>query len=283
MTVVRDRPDRCPGALRPWPAEDGLLVRLRLIGGRVNAASLLSLAELAERFGDGRVRVTGRANLQVRGLPGVGGRLADEVLAALDGTGLLPSTSHELVRNVMMSPLTGISGGRGDLRPLAAELDALLCAIPNLAELPARFLFVLDDGRGDLVDRGCDLGLVALDERVGQVRVGDSWGEVIPLPSAASHLIRLAETFLRARGVGPTAAWHVVELGQPLAPTSVADPRLPAPAEPMPFGAVPGGEHVPVPETGLDLAVAATLAGRADTLVVTPWRGILIPDEGSHV
>ncbi len=269
--------------MRPWPAEDGLLVRLRLIGGRVSAGSLRSLAEVSERFGDGHVHVTHRANLQVRALPGVNGRLTDDVLAALEATGLLPTRSHELVRNVMLSPLSGLSGGRSDLRLVAAELDSLVCASPPLAELPARFLFVLDDGRGDLLDRACDLGLVALDDRLAQLRVGDGWGEVIPLASAASELARLAETFLSVRGDGPTAPWHVVELPEPFAPAQVGDPRLPEPTAAVPFGVVPGGAHLRVPEAGLDLATVTAVTARADTLVVTPWRGILIPDEGSHV
>ena len=283
MNVIRHREDRCPGALRPWPAEDGLLVRLRLIGGRVSSGSLRSLAEVSERFGDGHVHVTSRANLQVRGLPGAGDRLDDEVLAALDATRLLPSRSHELVRNVMVSPLTGLSGGRSDLRPVSAELDDLLCGTPPLAGLPARFLFVLDDGRGDLVGRACDLGLVALDERRGQLRLGDGWGDVLPLASAASRLGELAERFLLARGTGQSAAWHVVELTKPLGPLRAPDPSLPAPAAALPFGIGHGGEHVHVPETGLDVAAVTSLTARADTLIVTPWRGILVPDEGSHV
>ena len=56
--TYRKRSDRCPGALRPWPAEDGLLVRLRLIGGRISATSLRSLMSVAEEFGDGRVHLT---------------------------------------------------------------------------------------------------------------------------------------------------------------------------------------------------------------------------------
>ena len=35
MQASRTRGDLCPGALRPWPADDGLLIRLRLIGGAV--------------------------------------------------------------------------------------------------------------------------------------------------------------------------------------------------------------------------------------------------------
>lgn len=258
-----------------------MLVRLRLIGGRLPATALVALLEAAERFGDGRVHVTGRANLQVRAFPGVDGRLADDALAALESTGLLPTRTHELVRNVMVSPQTGLAGGRADLRPVAAELDAELCANPRLADLPGRFLFVLDDGRGDLLDRSCDLGLAALDERVAQLRVGARWGEVIPLARAAARLASLADRFMTQRGVGATAPWHVAELTVPLTPDVEPDPRLAAPTPALPFGAVPGGRHLPWPEAGLDRsAAAALLAGGVEELIVTPWRGVLIPGEG---
>ena len=131
----RTRADRCPGALRPWQAEDGLLVRLRLVGGQVPAASLRALVAVAEEYGDGRVRLTGRANLQLRGLPGAGGVLDPAALEAIESTGLLPTRTHELVRNVMVSPQTGLAGGRADLRPVARELDRLLCVDPDVAAL----------------------------------------------------------------------------------------------------------------------------------------------------
>ncbi|MER6941619.1 nitrite reductase, partial [Nocardioides sp. NPDC000441] len=118
--MSRVRTDRCPGVGRPWAAEDGLLVRLRLIGGSVSSAALLSLISVAETYGDGRIYLTGRANLQVRGLPSVDGGLPGEVLTALKATGLVPAQTHELVRNVMVSPQTGLAGGRADLRGVAA-------------------------------------------------------------------------------------------------------------------------------------------------------------------
>jgi precorrin-3B synthase len=284
VTLIRDRRDRCPGALRPWPASDGMLVRLRLIGGRLSAKTLLALLEVAERFGDGRVHVTNRANLQVRAFPGADGRLAAEALAALEATGLVPTRTHELVRNVMVSPQTGLAGGRADLRPVAAQLDEHLCGNPRLAELPGRFLFVLDDGRGDLLDRSCDLGLVALTEQVGQLRVGECWGEEVPLTSAATRLASLADRFLAVRGVGATARWHVAELATPLTRPAEPDPRLPAPTPPLPFGDVPGGRHVAWPSPGLERSAAAALTGGGvKELVVTPWRGVLIPEEeGQH-
>lgn len=298
---TRTRRDRCPGALRPWPAEDGLLVRLRLIGGRISARSLLALAGVADEYGTGRIHVTGRANVQLRALPGREGRLDPEVLEALQRTGLLPSLTHELARNVMASPCTGLlgektgaegtpsgspgQGGRADLRPVAAALDESLCATPQLAALPGRFLFVLDDGRGDLLERSCDLGLVALDEHVAQLRLGEGWGPLTPLNQAPAALVRFAEEFLARRGDGATAPWHIAELPSPLTDPAPPDPRLPAPAPPPPYGPLPeGGRHVPVPDEGLarpttEALAEEALASGAGELIVTPWRGVLVPGE----
>lgn len=284
---ARDRRDRCPALSRPWPAEDGLLVRLRLVGGRVATTPLRALLDVARRWGDGRVHLTGRANLQLRGLPrdprAEEGRPAvhPDVAADVLATGLVPSRTHELVRNVMVSPQTGLAGGRADLRPVADRLDRALCADPRLAALPGRFLVVLDDGRGDLLDRSCDLGLVALDDGVGQLRVGETWGEVVPLLHAHEHLLDLAVRFLRARGQGPTAPWHVAELPLPLARVEPPDPRVPEPSPPLAFGPVAGGRHVAVPGAALDHEVLREAVGTgtpSGSVVVTPWRGLLVPD-----
>lgn len=276
---TRTRGDLCPGALRPWSATDGMLVRLRLIGGRVSSAALRALADVAGEYGDGRVHLTSRANLQVRALPGSGSALEPEVLAAIEATGLLPTRSHELVRNVMVSPQTGLAGGRADLRALADELDARLCVDADLAALPGRFLFVLDDGRGDLLGRGCDLGIVALDQESAQLRVGDGLGPVVPLSAAAARIAELAHEFAVRRGTGPSAPWHVAELTEPLVPGAAPDPRLPEQSPPLPFGVVPGGLHVEAAGDGLDRNAVADLAEAATALVVTPWRGVLIPEE----
>ena len=49
--------------------------------------------------------------------------------------GLLPSATHERVRNIVASPLSGRAGGNLDVRPWVGELDAAICAEPRLAEL----------------------------------------------------------------------------------------------------------------------------------------------------
>ncbi len=283
MSVVRERRDRCPGALRPWPASDGLLVRLRLIGGYVSSGQLRSLVRVAEEFGDGHVHLTSRANLQVRAFPGTAaGGLDRDALRALEGTGLLPCRTHELVRNVMISPQTGLAGGHADVRPVGRELDRALCSNDKLAGLSGRFLFVLDDGRGDLLGRTCDLGLVLLDPTAGQLRVADGWGPVVAVEDAARALVGLADRFADVRENGPAAAWHIRELGPALADsalvaTTAADPRLPQPAPPLPYGQVPGGRHVGVPGAILDRDAVAALTTGTDHVIVTPWRGVLVP------
>lgn len=277
----RSRFDRCPGVLRPWPASDGLLVRLRLPGGHITSPQLLQLLEMAERHGDGRVHVTARANLQVRGLPAAPatGHLTEEVVEAIEATGLLPSRTHDLARNIMASPQAGLSGGRADLRPVVRALDAALQGEPELGSLPGRFLFVLDDGRGDLLDRTCDLGLVALNAEEVQLRIGAGWGPVVPLRGAEDRLVHLALEFVRVRGDGPDALWHVAELPAPLTDRVPPSAGLPGASPPLPYGPVPGGRHVPVPGDGLDRPAVERLCAAAPALVVTPWRGVLVPEE----
>lgn len=283
----RTRGDLCPGVLRPWPAADGALVRLRVPGGRVSPAALAALHGVAARYGDDdNVYLTARANVQLRALPtGPDGQLPAEIVEAIATTGLLPSPGHELVRNILVSPLTGLSGGRADLRQVTESLDAGLVAGPALAGLPGRFLFVLDDGRGDLLERSCDLGLVALDSETVQLRVGSGWADVVPLTEAAERLVALAREFVSARGTGPEAPWHVRELGASLGAGSFitdapADSRLPDPAPVLPYGPVtPAGRitHVEAPDGVLDHALIARLTGPdVRELIVTPWRGVLV-------
>ncbi|WP_278255266.1 nitrite reductase [Nocardioides convexus] len=275
--MARSRPDRCPGIVHPWPADDGGLVRIRVPGGRVALSALRALAEVAATYGDGRVRVTGRANLQVRAMPLAGDRLADEALDALEATGLLPSRAHDRIRNVLASPQTGYAGGRADLRPVVTALDAVLLGDEALAGLPGRFLFTLDDGRGDLAERHKDLGLVALDAQTAQApasaRAGARWsrwpGPRTPSPAWPGTSWSPAAPAPRRPGTWPS-------LPASLAPLRDPRPGADVRSEPLPFGAVPGGEHVPVGDDGLSSADLA--AWRAETVVVTPWHGVLIPE-----
>lgn len=280
---VRDRADRCPGVLRPWPAEDGSLVRIRVVAGRLSVEQLSGLVALAQEYGDGDVHLTTRANVQIRGLAQP---VPEGFVAGVRALGLLPSDAHERVRNIVVSPFTGLLGGRADVRPVAAALDRALLADEALAALPGRFLFALDDGRGDLHDRPADLGAVVLDGETAQLRIGEGYGAVVRLADVAEAVADLARTFLAVRGVGETAAWHVSELdalGVELR-TVDPDPRAVVRTE-MPaldqHRQDDGGWalHVGVPDGRLTPELAGDLLALARThVVVTPWRSVVVPD-----
>ena len=158
MDRARDD-DACPGALQTHRAADGELARIRLPGGMITAAQLEAVALAAIDFGSSVIELTSRGNLQIRGV-----RDTVSVAGILAGAGLLPSLTHERVRNIVASPLSGRSGGVCDVRGLVAALDAAVQHDRRLAGLPGRFLFSLDDGRGDISGLGADAGVHALDE-----------------------------------------------------------------------------------------------------------------------
>ncbi|MGA5560256.1 cobalamin biosynthesis protein CobG [Streptomyces platensis] len=156
---IRDRGDACPGALRLHSAADGHLARVRVPAGDLTVRQAEALADAADRLGDGHLSLTSRGNAELRGLPDdCGSRLA----ALLREAGLLPSERHERIRNILASPLAGLDRHTpSDVRRWARELDGLLCTSESATALSGRFLFVMDDGRGDVAALGGDVSLVA--------------------------------------------------------------------------------------------------------------------------
>src|SRR5689334_20414799 len=225
MTAARTRADACPGALQTHAAADGALARVRVPGGLLSADQLRVLAAAARELGDGGLELTSRGNVQLRGLaeddvPALGDRLA--------AAGLLPSETHERVRNVLASTLSGRSGGLVDVRPWVAAFDAGLRADPALADLPGRFLATLDDGRGDVSGLGGDVGLLARSRDDAALLLGgvDS-GLRAAQSNAVDLLLRATRAFLDERAAQGGTAWRLAELVEGL-PTVTA--RLGAPA-----------------------------------------------------
>src|SRR4029077_17443228 len=107
----------CPGALRPMPSGDGLIVRIRPFCGAFSLEQARGLADLARRLGNGHIDLTRRANLQLRGL--VEAHRA-ELQAALGRLGLIdPDAETEATRNLMVGPLAGLDPAVWDIRPIA--------------------------------------------------------------------------------------------------------------------------------------------------------------------
>lgn len=306
----RERDDACPGALRPHQAADGALLRLRVPGGVLRVSALRGLAAASADLADGRIGLTSRGNVQVRGAAdGDVGTLVER----LREVGLLPHTEHERVRNIIASPLSGRRpSSRADIDPLVQDLDAALCARPGLARLPGRFLFAVDDGSGDVQGEGADVLVVALGAGQYAVRpAGVRRGLQVGVENVVTAALAVAEVFLVEREAQESRAWRIAELtggGAVLVsrlaaawPTEAglngADPTQGGGLEPGLVEQADGRFAVcaltPLgllePEQAMALAAAAELSTeRGSTpaepgntpaeLRVTPWRRVLIRD-----
>ncbi|HEX3993879.1 MAG TPA: precorrin-3B synthase, partial [Acetobacteraceae bacterium] len=135
----------CPGVLRPMRSGDGLIVRLKIGGGIVDARLAARIANWSHRWGNGQIDLSGRGNLQLRGLAA---QNLEALRDAVAEAGLLdPSADGEAVRNVVSSPLAGLDPGAVlDVRPIARALERRLSLDATLHGLPAKFGFVIDDG-----------------------------------------------------------------------------------------------------------------------------------------
>ncbi|OKJ61288.1 cobalamin biosynthesis protein CobG [Streptomyces sp. CB02009] len=278
---IRDRGDACPGALRLHSADDGRLARLRLPGGRLTSRQVEILADATENLGDGRLSITSRGNAELRGLADDCGA---ELAALLDEAGLLPSPTHERVRNIVASPASGLDGlGTADVQLWARELDTHLRSAPWAAALSGRFLFVLDDGRGDVAGLGGDVTLVAVGGGEAELHVG---GRAVRLASsdAPSAALAVAGGFLAAARKAGTGAWRVRELPEEYAvdmaesgvtARPVAAPELPQGPPPAPGVLGPGALSVLAPLGRLTAAQLRALLP-AEEVRLTPWRGVVV-------
>jgi precorrin-3B synthase len=285
---ARDRVDACPGALQTHAAADGALARVRVPGGALMASQLTVLASASRDLGDGALELTSRGNVQLRGLAeGAPTELGNRLAAA----GLLPSATHERVRNLLASTLSGRLGGFVDVRPWVPAFDAGLRADPALAGLPGRFLVTFDDGRGDVAGLAGDVGLLALDPATVALLLGGADSGLRTGPGAAVDLALAAtRAFLDVRAADGGTAWRLAEIadgaarvvtrlgGEPTAP-------LPLPAAPVtgPAGVLRQDDGrtalvAVVPLGRLTADQADLIAGTATQVQVTPWRSVVLPD-----
>ncbi|MYW45735.1 cobalamin biosynthesis protein CobG [Streptomyces sp. SID161] len=289
--AARGRGDACPGALRLHAADDGALARVRLPGGVLSTGQARALAVAARRLGDGDLHLTSRGNVQLRGLPeGCGAELAE----LLDAAGLLPSREHERVRNIVASPLSGLDAdGLRDVRPWLTALDAALCASRDAVGLSGRFLFALDDGRGDMSGLGADVLVRAVPDGGAWLAPGSVRVSAEDAPRAASAA---AGAFLEAARSGGRRAWRVSDLGlsgselarlvrDRLRAEGIGHEDHPEPAgcaDGPPPGIVGDAVSVHIPLGRLSAHQWDELTHvAAGELRLTPWRGVVLPTAGA--
>ncbi|MDK4197884.1 precorrin-3B synthase [Pseudomonas sp. HR1] len=292
------RPSACPGLLRIVPARDGGLCRVKLPGGRLTSAQARAIAAASARWASGVLELTNRANLQLRGVRQDG---AAALVAELQAADLGPSDpAADDVRNLLLSPSAGRDPQQlRDVRPLAAELLALLEGDRRLHGLSAKFALQLDGGEAlarldhphdvwlSARAEGYVLGLAGtpLDRPVGLIAPGQE----------VATITRLLHRFLDLAGPEQhrmrqlLAQRPVAELlaGLDLLPTPVTA-RAPADAALRLgshqqrqagfnwIGAQPALGRLPA----TSLAAVADLAERHGNgdLHLTPWQGLLLPD-----
>jgi len=259
----------CPGALRPMASGDGLVVRLRPPGGRLSAGAAARVAEAALRFGSGVIDLSGRANLQLRG---VTEDTHAPLIAALGGAGLIDvDIAAETRRNILVTPFADAATDA-----LAAALADALAGAPVL---PGKFGFAVDIGAAPVLqdtpadirlERAVDGGLILRAE-------GLAAGAAVTAAGAPAAAIALARWFVAAGGVTGGRGRMAALTARGARPEGALAPRqapAPACAQPGP-GLCPEGALVAFPFGQMRAELLAELAGLG-ALRLTPWRMLLI-------
>ncbi|WP_405137214.1 precorrin-3B synthase [Nocardia sp. NBC_01388] len=285
--MTRTDPDSCPGVLRLHNAADGPLARIRVPGGQLAPQQLQALAEAARELADGSIELTSRGNVQLRRV-----RDASALEARLTAAGLLPSASHERIRNIIASPLAGRVGGAADVHGLVVALDAGLQADPLLAKLPGRVLFTLDDGRGDVSGLGGDIGVHAVDgDTYALLLAGADSGVRVSAGDAVGLMLAAAHGFLELRD----GQWRLHEI--PDAGPRLTDRLLTTRSgldtsdesieigvrHEIPIGWMTQGDDrvalgAGVPLGSLPARTAEFIAAVERPILLTPWRSLVIAD-----
>jgi len=290
----------CPGALRPMPTKDGLLVRLKISGGVLSVERAHRIAELARTCGNGQIDLSSRGNLQLRGVTQANLPALHAGLGSLD---LLDRDADaEAVRNVLASPLAGLRGHAPlDIAPLVAALEQRLAADKKLHRLPAKFGFVVDDGSIlDLDECAADIRFALIDAASPRFGIGlggtsatAAWIGTCTRDDLVVTAARLAAAFLALADEAPHRMRDLVALrGADIIAANAGVAFEPSPPrrtrrQLQPIGAIRCETAIPVFGLGvafgrLDagmLDLAAVVAGEAGhgEIRLTPWRALLIP------
>ncbi|WGR95101.1 precorrin-3B synthase [Bradyrhizobium sp. ISRA435] len=251
---------------------DGLVLRIRPRGGRLDATQAAGIADLARQYGNGLIDLTSRANLQIRG---VGDRGHPPLLDGLARLGLLdPDAETEAQRNVLVTPFWTEGD---DSCALAAELE--LALVGASLELPTKFGFAVDDGHARVL-AGASADVRIERDPAGKLLVradGARFGRCVTRSEAVPVALALAEWFVASGGANGDRrrmAAHIAT-GARL-PDALGGDAEPAPraADPSP-GLYAPGTMVGVAFGQMPHGTLRRLAANAQALRLTPWRMLL--------
>jgi precorrin-3B synthase len=248
---------------------DGLVVRVRPRLGRLEASKVMALCALAERYGDGGLELTNRANIQIYGV-------AEDAHAAmieeLRGLALLDADAEtEARRNILLTPFWTA----GDVTQRLWE--TLVSRLSDLPALPPKMGFAIDTTaksvlQNDPADIRIERGAEGLILRAD----GTSAGRPVSEAEAIPALIEMAEWFMATRRPEHRRMRALVaEQGVPEG-WSIARPVEQEGA--ISPGATTGGALFALPFGRIAAARLVDLmrATQARALRVTPWRMLLL-------
>lgn len=257
----------CPTAWRPMLAGDGLLVRVRPPLGRLTTAQDMALSDAARRHGNGRIDLTNRAALQIRGVTEQSHKPLLEQLIALGLTDSDPI--REARRNLILTP---------DWEPsddTARIAQDLLDHIDDFPELPPKIGIAIDTGPAPSLtyvpadfrlERSVSGGLLLRAE-------GHALGAPTSPETAAQDLIAMTRWFVATGGASSG------RMARHKAPLPLTPEVAPAPSRSLPqlLAQAPGPFHG-IPFGQLSADSLAALAGQQGLIALrlTPWRGLIL-------
>jgi precorrin-3B synthase len=262
MTRAAAPPTRrgwCPGVLNPMPTGDGLLVRLHPPGGALTAAQARAVAAAARACGNGFLDVTGRGNLQIRG---VREERHAALVERLGSVGLIEPIGAGPIRLTVVSPLAGLDPTDFiDARALAERIEAEARAVEGL---PAKACVAVDGGGMLPLDSiEADLRVVAFGRRAAPslaIGLGHSprWIGAMCASSAPLAIRGVLARFAAPLRAGQSSARRIKDL-----PPNLQDE----------LASATGLRPVPASlqrETGPRTGVFSLLDGRAAVLAALP-------------
>ncbi|MDR2104256.1 MAG: sulfurtransferase TusA family protein [Deferribacteraceae bacterium] len=152
---------RVPFGIYEQRERGSFMIRTKLPGGIISLEQLKRLAELAERFGDGRLHITTRAGAQIHGV-----KIGDfiEAIELLHAVGLTNrGGGGNTVRNITAKPLSGVAKGEAfDITPHLLALNLKMLERKDSYNLPRKYKIAFTaDGEDSLNAEATDIGFAA--------------------------------------------------------------------------------------------------------------------------
>ncbi len=265
----------CPGALRPMMSGDGLVVRVRMQGGRITSDELKTIAALSDQFGNGVIDVTRRANLQIRGVSAVGHKgLTSELrkLGVIDADVFLESR-----RNIVMTPLRDPESN--------AILDMLTALLPDLPELSGKFGFAIDTGlHAVLQDTSCDIRIERTEKGKLLLRLDGMAHGIVTSKNALPDQIKSIATWFATHGLDSGRGRMATLIKRGVRPEGFDAATAPrAQHDFAKAGPLWGGMLMACAYGQMPSSAARALVQLKSDILITPWRALFVPDYAQQV